>query len=69
MTDHTWAATVGRVRGEFEEMPCLRVTLQQACILFGLSDAASTWVLTCLARDGFLERSEGGEYLRRNTAP
>ena len=60
---------MSRVRGEFEEMPCLRVTLRQACILFGLSDAASTWVLSCLARDGFLERLQTGEYLRRSTAP
>lgn len=69
MDDPLWDATLSRVRGEFDEMPCLRVTPQQACILFGLSDTASAWVLSCLARDGFLEQTENGEYARRNAAP
>ena len=69
MADPLWQATLTRVRGEFEEMPCLRVTHQQACILFGLSDVASDWVLSRLASDGFLERTQDGEYSRRNAAP
>ena len=31
-----WHETMRRVRGEFEEMPCLRVALHQARMLFGL---------------------------------
>jgi hypothetical protein len=58
-----------RVRGEFEEMPCLRVTEQQARLLFGLPTPASSWVLSCLERDGFLDRTAQGEYVRRNTLP
>lgn len=69
MTDGEWNATVTRVRGEFEEMPCLRVTEQQARVLFGLPAPASTWVLSCLERDGFLDRTPQGEYLRRTPAP
>ena len=64
-----WDAMVKRVRSEFEEMPCLRVTEQQARVLFGLPIQASAWVLSCLERDGFLDRTPQGEYVRRNTAP
>jgi len=69
MPDHAWVTIVSRVRGEFEEMPSLRVTPQQAGILFGLGDPVSTWVLSRLTRDGFLERTTDGEYVRRETAP
>jgi hypothetical protein len=58
-----------RVRSEFDEMPCLRVTSRQACMLFGLSETVSLWVLGCLTRDGFLEQSGDGEYLRRKATP
>ena len=69
MPDEQWNETMSRVRGEFDEMPCLRVTSRQACMLFGLSETVSLWVLNCLARDGFLEQSRDGEYLRRNETP
>ena len=64
-----WDQTVSRVRGEFEEMPCLRVTSRQACMLFGLSETVSGWILERLARDGFLELSADGEYVRRSSGP
>jgi len=66
--DEQWHETMRRVRSEFEEMPCLRITLRQACMLFGLSETVSSWVLSCLARDGFLERVRDGEYVRRVAA-
>jgi hypothetical protein len=66
--DDEWQVTMRRVRGEFEEMPCLRVTLLQACMLFGLSQTVSSWVLSCLTRDGFLEQGRDGEYVRRVAA-
>lgn len=66
--DDQWHETMRRVRCEFEEMPCLRVTLRQACMLFGLSETVSSWVLGCLAQEGFLERARGGEYVRRTAA-
>lgn len=69
MPDPIWVTTMSRVRGEFEEMPCLRVTPEQACVLFGLSDSVSAWILSRLVRDGFLERTANGEYVRRNSAP
>jgi hypothetical protein len=66
MPDALWNATIARVRGEFEEMPCLCVTPEQARVLFGLPERSSNWVLQCLERDGFLERTLRGEYMRRS---
>lgn len=54
-----------RVRGEFDEMPGLRLTPEQACALMGLPEVASGWVLDRLAKDGFLARSPQGLYMRR----
>ena len=69
LPDAEWQATLTRVRGEFEEMPCIRVTPEQACALLGLQEPASTWVLECLERDGFLARTPQGEYMRRTGKP
>jgi hypothetical protein len=66
--DAEWISTLNRVRAEFDEMPCLRVTAQQAGPLFGLSSPLSEWVLDRLSREGFLE-SRNGEYLRRHQQP
>ena len=65
MPDHTWVTIVTRVRGEFAEMPGLRVTPHQAGVLFGLGTPVSSWVLSRLTHDGFLERTENGEFVRR----
>jgi hypothetical protein len=64
-----WRATVQRVRSEFEEMPCLRVTRDQARVLFGLTGSTSDWILNRLAEEGFLVLTPEGQYVRRNTAP
>ncbi len=69
MSDEVWRATLTRVRGEFEEMPCMCVTPEQASTLLGLERPLSIWVLEHLTREGFLSRTEQGEYLRRNGAP
>jgi hypothetical protein len=69
LPDPMWHATVRRVRGEFEEMPCLRVSIAQATSLFGLPDRVCEWVLTRLESDGFLGRTSSGEYVRQTTAP
>lgn len=69
MPDGLWQATVTRVRSEFEEMPCLRVTPAQARVLFGLSGKTSDWVLRRLEDEGFLIQTPDGQYVRRNTAP
>jgi hypothetical protein len=69
MSDGAWRATVRRVRGEFDEMPGLRVTPDEARLLFGLTNSTSEWVLSRLAEEGFLALTPGGQYLRRNTRP
>jgi hypothetical protein len=69
MPDGLWQATVTRVRSEFEEMPCLRVTPDQARLLFGLSGQTSNWVLHRLEDEGFLIHTTDGQYVRRNTGP
>lgn len=69
LPDHLWEATVRRVRAEFEEMPCLRVSATQARTLFGLPDRVCGWVLSRLESDGFLGRTSTGDYVRQTTAP
>ena len=69
MADEVWDATLMRVRGEFEEMPGMRVTPGQASALLGLKEPAVGWVLDRLANEGFLSRTQQGEYMRRNDAP
>ena len=69
MPEPLWRATVMRVRSEFDEMPCLRVTPDQACVLFGLTGRVSDWILNRLAAEGFLVLTPEGQYVRRNAGP
>jgi hypothetical protein len=64
LPDPLWHATVSRVRGEFAEMPCMRVTPEQARILLGLEEPAAHWVLDTLTREGYLARTASGEYVK-----
>jgi hypothetical protein len=57
-------AAIRRVRAEFEEMPCLRVTLAEASALFGLGGGVCSWVLGRLEAEGFLTRTPRGQYVR-----
>ena len=45
-----------RVRGEFQEMPGLRLTLQQACRLWDIDSTACAAVLERLVASGVLYR-------------
>jgi hypothetical protein len=70
LPDEQWTATVRRIRSEFDEMPCTRLTPDQARAFFGLQDdAASRALLERLAEEGFLARTEQGEYVRRTGSP
>jgi hypothetical protein len=70
LPDGEWEATLRRVRGEFGEMPCTRMTVEQARAFFGLpADESSRALLDRLAEEGFLQRTEQGEYLRRTDVP
>ncbi len=59
---------VRRVRGEFLDMPGMRLTLVQAQRLFGLRVDICERILNELVRDGFLRRTPGMVYARRDPA-
>jgi hypothetical protein len=70
LAEQEWSATLRRIRSEFDEMPCTRLTPDQARAFFGLhDDAASRALLERLAQEGFLARTEQGEYVRRTDSP
>jgi hypothetical protein len=55
-------AILRRIRGEFREMPCLRLTASQAQRLFGLRQDVCLRVLTELTGDATLVRGSDGRY-------
>ena len=56
-------ALVQRVRGEFREMPGLRLTFAQACRLWQLDPTICEVVLERLTRDGVLLQTRHGHYI------
>lgn len=56
--------TANRVRGEFLEMPGLRLTIRQAARLWGLELAACEHVIEVLVQSAFLQRTAGGMVAR-----
>jgi hypothetical protein len=69
LADPVWHATVSRVRGEFAEMPCMKVTREQARVLLGLEEPAADWVLGALIREGYLAQTPTGEFFKASTMP
>ena len=57
-----------RIRGEFLEMPGLRLTPQQASRLWAVDRATSELVLDRLTSSGFLSKTREGAYLRLSVA-
>jgi hypothetical protein len=60
----TRSDVVERVRGEFKEMPGLRLTLAQAGRLWGLDADTCSDVLSHLVTAGFLCRRSDGAFCR-----
>ena len=58
---------VRRIKAEFLEMPGLRLTVHQACRLWGLERALCESVIDALVGSDFLRRSQAG-LIRRNDA-
>jgi hypothetical protein len=58
---------VARVRGEYFEMPGLRVTFAQACRLWQVDAATCGMLLDRLVREGFLRRTDNGFYISAAT--
>ena len=54
-----------RIRGEYLEMPGLRLTLAQAMRLFNLDALTCDVALRTLVEDGFLWQTPQGAFLRR----
>jgi hypothetical protein len=59
---------LARVRGEYAEMPGLRVTAAQACRLWQLDIATCEGLFDHLVREGFLVRTESGFYIASQDA-
>ena len=55
-----------RIRAEFTEMPCMRLTVAQAARLFGLEQPDCRRLLTNLVHAQFLVRDDGGQYHSRS---
>ena len=55
-----------RVRGEYLEMPGLRLTPQQARRLWRLDETACDAVLRALVKDRFLARTRDGAFVRHD---
>lgn len=55
---------VDRVRGEFNEMPGLRLTLPQAARLLGIEPAACRAVIDVLVESAFLRKTQDGTIVR-----
>jgi hypothetical protein len=53
-----------RIRGEYLEMPGLRLTCEQAQRLWGLDAPTCASLLACLVDARFLQRSVDGQYAR-----
>jgi hypothetical protein len=56
---------VTRVRGEYFEMPGLRVTFAQACRLWQVDVSTCELLLDQLVREGFLCKTDNGQFLLR----
>jgi hypothetical protein len=58
---------LNRLRGEFLEMPCLRLTSVQVQRLCGVDPILCQVVLDALVNEGFLSVTRDGHYVRRTT--
>lgn len=58
-------ATLWRIRGEYMEMPGLKLTVPQAARLWHLDQPSIEQLLNVLVADGVLRRTAAGAYLVR----
>ena len=59
---------VARVRGEYREMPGLRLTFPQACRLWNMGREECDAVLQALVKEGFLWRTPDGAFIAMSSA-
>lgn len=67
-TDTPSELLLTRIRGEFREMPGLRLTLDQAARFWHMETATCAALLSRLVADRFLTRTERGAYARLDQA-
>lgn len=54
---------IARIRGEYREMPGLRLTFSQACRLWQVDAATCEVVLQTLVAENFLVRTPNGSFI------
>jgi len=54
---------LARIRGEYREMPGLRLTFAQACRLWQVDAATCEMLLEHLVREAFLYKTDNGAYV------
>ena len=59
---HVLALTT-RIRGEFSEMPGLKLTMAQACRLWHTDERAVEAALDALVAEGFVTRTASGAFI------
>ena len=60
----TTDALIQRIRGEYREMPGMRLTVRQAQRLWALDASTCESLLHSLLQDGFLAHARDGSYVR-----
>ena len=58
---------VTRVRGEYCEMPGLRLTVSQACRLWHVDASTCEMLFEQLVREGVLYKTDAGAYIAQST--
>ena len=58
-----------RIRGDYLEMPGLRLTFHQACRLWQLDGSTCETALRLLVREGFLYKTADGAYIALPAEP
>jgi DNA-binding GntR family transcriptional regulator len=56
-------ALTTRIRGEFAEMPGLKLTMAQACRLWHTDEGAVSEALDALVAEGFVTRTASGAFM------
>lgn len=63
------AALVRRILSEFEDMPGMALSQQQAGRFLGIDDQACARILATLTREGYLRRNASLQYVRADWPP
>lgn len=65
----TFDEVLERIRREYHALPGLQLTTEQACRVWGLSDAECWSLMTRLVDTRFLARTDDGAFVRADRRP